>query len=273
MSTTQRVIAVNRLLAGLPGSDRRRFLAGCESVDLEFAEVLYRTGAPLGHVYFPTTSFISLIMPVDETASLEVGLVGNEGMFGSSLALGVEVSPVRAVVQGGGTALRMGAAPFRRELARSPALHRVIDRYLYVHLSQLAQTAACTRFHLVEARLARWLLMTQDRAHSDSFHVTQEFLALMLGVRRVGVTKAASSLLRRNLIHYSRGNVTVVDRRGLKGASCGCYKADCDSYDRILGSPGPNQGLPGRPGGRTKRKGPVARALANADATAVSPAT
>jgi CRP-like cAMP-binding protein len=273
VSTTQRVIAVNRLLAGLPGSDRRRFLAGCENVDLEFAEVLYQPGVPLGHVYFPTSSFISLIMPVDATASLEVGLVGDEGMFGSPLALGVETSPVRAVVQGGGVALRMSAAAFRRELAHSPALHRVIDRYVYVHLCQLAQTAACTRFHLVEARLARWLLMTQDRAHSDSFHVTQEFLALMLGVRRVGVTKAAGSLLRRKLIDYRRGNVTVMDRRGLKAASCGCYKADLESYDRILGSPSLGRIRPGRAGGeRTKKTGPVARAHDTAAATAVSPA-
>ncbi len=275
MSTTQRVPAVNRLLAGLPGSDRRRILADCEHVDLGFADLLYATGAPLTHVYFPTSSFISLIMPVDETSSLEVGLVGNEGMFGSVLALGADESPVRAVVQGAGAALRMGAAPFRRELERSAALHRLIDRYLFVHLCQLAQTAACTRFHVVEARLARWLLMTQDRAHSDSFHVTQEFLALMLGVRRVGVTKAASSLSRRKLIRYSRGNVTVLDRRGLKSASCGCYKADCASYDRNMGWTGPGQG-PGRPHGvqgRPKREGPVARAPAAVDANAVSQAT
>ncbi|TMG84782.1 MAG: Crp/Fnr family transcriptional regulator [Betaproteobacteria bacterium] len=235
MSSTKRTPAVNRLLEALPSSDRRRVLAECETVELAFADVLYTPWEPLSHVYFPTTSFISLIMPVDESDSLEVGLIGNEGMFGVQLVLGVDSSPVRAVVQGAGSALRMGIAPFRRELGRRPALQRGIDRYVFVHLSQLAQTAACTRFHLVEARLARWLLMTQDRAHADNFHITQEYLAFMLGVRRVGITKAASSLQERSLIHYSRGHITVLDRRGLKAASCGCYKADRESYDRILG--------------------------------------
>jgi CRP-like cAMP-binding protein len=235
VSSTQRDRAVNRLLEALPSSDRRRVLAECETVELAFADVLNTPGERLSHVHFPTSSFISLIMPVDDSAFLEVGLVGNEGMFGIPLVLGVDVSPVRAVVQGAGSALRMDAAYFRRELGRRQALQREIDRYVFVHLSQLAQTAACTRYHVVEARLARWLLMTQDRAHADNFHVTQEFLAFMLGVRRVGVTKAASSLQKRSLIHYSRGNITVLDRRGLKAASCGCYKADRESYDRILG--------------------------------------
>jgi CRP-like cAMP-binding protein len=232
--STQRAPAVNRLLAALPSSDLRRMLAGCEAVELAFADVLYTPRESLSHVYFPTTSFISLVMPVDESAFLEVGLIGNEGMFGIPLVLGVDVSPMRAVVQGAGSALRMDAAPFCRELERNRALQREIDRYVFVHLSQVAQTAACTRFHVVEARLARWLLMTQDRAHADTFHITQEFLAFMLGVRRVGVTKAASSLQKRGLIHYSRGNITVLNRRGLKAASCGCYKADRESYDRIL---------------------------------------
>jgi CRP-like cAMP-binding protein len=222
------------LLEALPASDLRRLLAGCETVELAFADVLYTPRERLSHVYFPIRSFISLIMPVDESASLEVGLIGNEGMFGIPLVLGVDVSPVRAVVQGAGPALRMDAATFCRELGRSQALQREIDRYVFVHMSQLAQTAACTRFHVVEARLARWMLMTQDRAHADTFHITQEFLAFMLGVRRVGVTKAASSLQKRGLIHYSRGDITVLDRRGLKTASCGCYRADQESYDRIL---------------------------------------
>ena len=234
MASTQRTTPANRLLGALSRHDLRRMLAGCETVEVAFAEVLYTPRERLGHVYFPTSSFISLVMPVDES-SLEVGLIGNEGMFGIPLALGVDMAPVRAVVQGAGSALRMEAARFRRELGRSQALQREIDRYVFVQLSQLAQTAGCTRFHVVEARLARWLLMTQDRAHADDFHVTQEFLALMLGVRRVGVTKAAGSLQKRKLIHYSRGNITVLDRRGLQAASCGCYKADRESYDRILG--------------------------------------
>ena len=234
MPSNHGALVTNRLLQALPSSDLRRMLAGCETVELAFSDVLSTPGVRLSHVYFPVASFISLIMPVDKTNSLEVGLVGNEGMFGTPLVLGVDVSPVRAVVQGAGTALRMDAPVFCRELGRSVALQRETARYIFVHMSQLAQTAACTRFHVVEARLARWLLMTQDRAHADRFHVTQEFLALMLGVRRVGVTKAAGSLQEQQLIQYSRGNLTVLDRRGLKAASCGCYKADRESYDRIL---------------------------------------
>jgi CRP-like cAMP-binding protein len=235
VASPKRSSNVNQLIESLPGSDRRRMLGSCEVVELAFAEVLYTPGELLRHVYFPIGSFISLIMPVDASAALEVGLVGNEGMFGTPLALGVALSPVRAVVQGAGSALKLDANSFGRELVRSAALRQQIDRYIVVQLSQLAQTAACTRFHVVEARLARWLLMTQDRAQSNTFHITQEFLAFMLGVRRVGVTKAASSLQTRQLIQYSRGNITVLDRRGLKAASCGCYKADRESYDRMLG--------------------------------------
>jgi CRP-like cAMP-binding protein len=225
----------NRLLAALPRKDRQRFLAGCESVELAYSEVLAEPGERIHHVYFPAGSFISLTTPVDGHTSLEVRLVGDEGMLGTPLILGVDVSPLHALVQGGGPALRMGAARFRRELGLSPALQRVLKRYLYVVMGQLAQAAACTRFHVVEERLARWLLMTQDRAHSDKFHVTHEFLAYMLGVRRVGITKAATSLQRRKLISYSRGHVTVLDRGGLQAASCGCYEADKASYARTLG--------------------------------------
>lgn len=235
MSSIPRAAEANRLLAALGRRDLRRVLAASEVVAIAFAEELYVPGAPISHVYFPTQGFISLIMPVDATASIEVGLVGSEGMFGIPLALGVDESPVRAVVQGAGFAVRMPAARFLRELARIRALRSGMERYAYVHLTQLAQTAACTRFHVVEARLARWLLMTQDRAHAESFHVTQAFLALMLGVRRVGVTKAAGALQRRGLIRYARGDITVVDRRGLKSAACGCYRADLDAYQRILG--------------------------------------
>jgi CRP-like cAMP-binding protein len=224
----------NHLIELLPRKDRVHLLAQCEPVQLVLSEVLCEPGKPTRHVYFPTDGFISLVAMVDGTPSLEVGMVGREGMVGAQLVLGVATTPLRALVQGPGTAWRIGAKAFRAELARSPALQRGLNRYLYVLMVQLAASAGCLRFHQIGARLARWLLMTQDRAHADNFHVTHEFLAYMLGVRRVGVTGAASTLQRSGLIEYHRGELTVLDRHGLEAAACSCYAADRQSYAALL---------------------------------------
>lgn len=226
----------NHLIAALPSKDRARLLASSEEVKLVFGKTLIEPGGRIRHVYFPTDgSYISFLTPVDGGSGLEVGLVGNEGMCGVSVVLGSDLSPLHALVQGSGSALRLSAAAFKREVKDSPALQRQLNRYLYVLMTQLAQSAACTRFHLIEARLARWLLMTQDRAHSPQFHITHAFLAGMLGVRRASVTEAAKALQARRLITYHRGNITVLDRRGLEGAACACYQADQKVHRTMLG--------------------------------------
>ena len=227
--------AQNHLIERLPPRDRARLLDACEPVQLKLAQVLDDAGCALRHVYFPVEGFISLVARVDEHPGLEVGMVGREGMVGTALVLGVPCAPSRSVVQGAGASWRMSAVAFRRELKASTALQQQLALYLYVLMAQTVSSAGCLRFHLVSQRLARWLLMSQDRAHHEHFHVTHEFLAYMLGVRRVGVTVAAGELQRRGLIHYHRGELTVVDRPGLEAAACSCYAADRTVYQQHLG--------------------------------------
>jgi len=227
--------AENHLIDQLPRAPRKRLLALCEPVQLVLSDVLCEPRSLPPHVYFPTEGFISLVAMIDGSPGVEVGMVGREGMLGAHLALGVTRAPLHAVVQGPGAAWRIGVAAFRAELAVSPALLRSLNRYLYVLMSQLATSAACLRFHLIGPRLARWLLMTQDRAHGDGFHMTHEFLSYMLGVRRVGITLAAGALQKRGLIAYHRGDFTVLDRSGLEAAACGCYAADRRAYAEEVG--------------------------------------
>jgi CRP-like cAMP-binding protein len=235
MPSSKAASSSNGLLGALPRKDRQHFIARSDEVALVLSEVLCEPGDRIRHVYFPTDGFVSLVASIDPSSHLEVGLVGCEGMVGTPLVLGVATSPLQALVQGAGSSLRMDAASFHRELAQCPALQNTLDHYLYVRMTQLANAVACNRFHVIESRLARRLLMTQDRVRSNAFHITHEFLAPILGVRRVSVTKAATSLQKRGLISYSRGNLAILDRPGLMAASCGCYQADLETYNDLLG--------------------------------------
>ncbi len=225
----------NAFLEMLPRKDRERLLGQCKVVDLKFEEIVWQVGKTVRYAYFPLGAFISLVASIDGEPVLEVGMTGREGVLGGQLALGVTSAPLHAVVQGSGPALRIGATAFRSEVGRSEPLRRLLDAYLSVLMNQLSTSAACVRFHSIGPRLARWLLMTQDRAQSDTFNVTHQFLSYMLGVRRVGITSAAGALQSKGLITYSRGALSVIDREGLEAASCTCYVSDYRNYEAALG--------------------------------------
>lgn len=225
---------VNRLIDGLSRKESGGLLELGEPIDLVFGQILCEAQETLPFVYFPLSGFISLVDAANGHAPLEVGLIGNEGMLGATLILGSDDAQLRAIVQGTGTALRLTVQQLKRRLRASPALLTVLQRYLYVTSAQLARSVTCIHFHEVEPRLARWLLMTHDRAHADHFYLTHEYLAGMLGVRRSGVTVAAGALQRRSLIRYSRGEISIVDRSGLEAASCGCYEAARTAYSQLL---------------------------------------
>jgi len=216
--------SANLLLAALPPEELACMLPALEQVRVEVGAVLCEPGDPVRHIYFPHDALISLMAVAERRMTLEVGLVGREGMLGATVALGHDVTQVRAVVQRAGTASRIEAARLRVEFARNPSLQRVLYRYTDSLLAQAIQIAVCSRYHVLEARLARSLLITRDRLRSDKFHLTHEFLAHALGVRRVGVTKAASALQQQGLINYSRGNIEILDPEGLAAAACTCYE-------------------------------------------------
>jgi CRP-like cAMP-binding protein len=222
------------LIDTLPRTARNRLLSICESVDLVSGHLVSGSDTPARHVYFPTGSILSLMTSSKDSPMLEVGMVGSEGMLGLQVVLAVASVPLQASVRGSGTAWRVATEPFNRELARSRALQKSMNSYLQVTLLHLSSEARCVRFHQISQRLARWLLMTHDRTHADSFSVTQALIARLLGVRRVGIATAAGRLQRKGMIRYVRGVLTIVDRNALESESCSCYETTQKTYARIM---------------------------------------
>ena len=225
----------NRLLGLLPPRDYQRLRPHLHRVPLEYRRSLYRANKPIEFVYFIETGVGSLVNTMANGDAAEVGTIGNEGVVGLPLLLGDDRAPTSVYVQVPGSGLRMKAKLFNKELARSASMRTVMLRYAHAFFNQVAQSAACNQFHSLEQRCCRWMLMTHDRMHSDEFLLTQEFLAMMLGVQRTGVTAAAGALQRTGLIRYKRGNVTILDRRGLMYRSCECYGVSRREFDRLLG--------------------------------------
>lgn len=232
MAVPRSAARANALLADMTHTRRSSLLKRLKPAVLTVGDVLYEAHTPIRHIYFPVDCMVSLLAPSQGHLAVEVGVVGSEGIVGVPLALGMRTSLVQATVQGSGNALRMSAQAFHDELPRQPALRRDINRYIHSLMAQLTQTAACNAFHSVEARCARWILMARDRMQADELELTQELLAQMLGVRRVGVTLAAGNLQRNGAISYSRGRVLILDPQRLAEAACECYRVVRNVYKR-----------------------------------------
>jgi len=224
----------NHLLAALPTAEFDRLSSHLELVPMPLGEVLYESGGVLTHVYFPTTSIVSLLYVLENGASAEIAVVGNEGILGISLFMGGETTPSRAVVQSAGYGYRLAAQLLKREFNRAGPVLRLLLRYTQALITQMTQTAVCNRHHSVEQQLCRWLLLSLDRLSADSLTMTQELIANMLGVRREGVTQAAGHLQRDGLIRYSRGRIEVLDRPRLEKTVCECYAVVKLEFDRLL---------------------------------------
>jgi CRP-like cAMP-binding protein len=227
----------NHLLAALPPADWQRWEPLLEVADQPLGKVLYESGSTMSHVYFPTTAIVSLLYVMEDGASAEIAVVGNEGIVGIALFMGGESTPSRAVVQSSGSSYRMRAAVVKEEFDRSSAVLHLLLRYTQALITQMAQTAVCNRHHTLDQQLCRWLLLSLDRLQGNELVMTQELIANMLGVRREGVTEAALKLQAAGLIRYARGRITVLDRAGLEQRTCECYAVVKKEYDRLLPSP------------------------------------
>ena len=223
----------NHLLAALPKAEWLRWKPELEAFDMPLGEVLYESGGTLSHVYFPTTAIVSLLYVLENGASAEIAIVGNEGVVGIALFMGGESTPSRAVVQSAGKGFRLASATIKDEFKRAPVLHLML-RYTQALITQMAQTAVCNRHHSLDQQLCRWLLLSLDRLAGDELAMTQELIANMLGVRREGVTEGALKLQKAGLIRYSRGRIKVLDRGGLEARVCECYAVVKTEYDRLL---------------------------------------
>lgn len=227
----------NHLINQLSEKERQMLIQHCEVVELRFGTVLCVPNQRYHYLYFPLSGFISLVTKVAGHKPMEMGLIGNEGMLGVTLALGINTAPMQAVVQGKGTAWRIDVSALQRLLEHSPQLQHLLQQYLFVLITQLSRSAVCAHFHQLDNRLARWLLMSHDGAHSNDFHLTHQFLADMLGVRRSGVTVAAGVMQQQKLISYSRGMISILNRKALLQVACECYQAGLDDYRNLLGEP------------------------------------
>ena len=224
----------NHLLDALPESDYERLAPHLELIPMRLGDVLCESGDKLRYVYFPTTCIISLLYVMQDGASAEIAVVGNEGLLGISLFMGGDTTPSRAIVQSAGHAVRLKAAFLKEEFDRFGPLMHLLLRYTQALITQMAQTAVCNRHHSIDQQLCRWLLLSLDRLDSNELQMTQELIANMLGVRREGVTEAAGNLQEAGLIHYTRGRITVLDRPGVEARSCECYRVVKAEFDRIL---------------------------------------